>query len=75
MLGEQTRQMPRANSEPRRQRLDIPAVERARAASISARARSTVVLVPFHAGQNGAASGRQRRQGRKPARSADAALP
>jgi hypothetical protein len=41
--------------------------------SISRKARSTVVREPFHAGQNGAVSGRQRRQGRKPAASAAAA--
>jgi hypothetical protein len=37
--------------------------------SIRRIARATVVAVPFHAGLPGAASGRQRRHGRKPARS------
>jgi len=36
-------------------------------------ARSTVVREPFQAGENGAVSGRQRRQGRYPAASAAAA--
>src|SRR3954468_2226032 len=36
--------------------------------------RATVVAVPFHAGLPGAASGRQRKHGRKPARSAAAAV-
>jgi hypothetical protein len=36
-------------------------------------ARPTVERVPFHAGLPGAVSGRQRKQGRKPARSAAAA--
>jgi hypothetical protein len=40
--------------------------------SISRLARATVVAVPFHAGLPGAVSGRQRRQGRKSARSAAA---
>jgi hypothetical protein len=64
--------MARADPEPVGQRGDVIAVERT--PSMRASARSTVVLVPFQAGQNGAASGRQRRQGLKPARSAEAAL-
>jgi hypothetical protein len=36
--------------------------------------RATVVAVPIHAGDPGAVSGRQRRQGRNPARSAAAAV-
>ena len=37
-------------------------------------ARETVAAAPFHAGVPGAVSGRQRRHGRKPARSAAAAV-
>ena len=39
---------------------------------ISRMPRATVVAVPFHAGLPDAASGRQRKHGRKPARSAGA---
>ena len=42
--------------------------------SISRMPRATVVAVPFQAGLPGAVSGRQRRHGRKPARSAAAAV-
>jgi len=42
--------------------------------SISRRARDTVAAAPCQAGDPGAVSGRQRRQGRKPARSAAAAV-
>ena len=41
---------------------------------IRASARRTTADVPSHAGVPGAASGRQRRQGRKPASAAAAAL-
>ncbi len=41
---------------------------------MSASARRTTADVPSHAGVPGAASGRQRRQGRKPASAAAAAL-
>ena len=41
---------------------------------ISRMPRATVVAVPFHARLPGAASGRQRKHGRKPARSAAAAV-
>src|SRR5262249_22927539 len=44
------------------------------ASRIRCTALSTVARVPFQAGQNGAVSGRQRRQGRSPASSAAAAL-
>jgi len=37
-------------------------------------ARETVVAAPFHAGVPGAVSGRHRKHGRKPARSAAAAV-
>jgi hypothetical protein len=42
--------------------------------AISANARETVFEVPRHAAASGEVSGRQRRQGRKPAACADAAL-
>jgi hypothetical protein len=42
--------------------------------SMSRSARVTVVAAPRHAGVPGAASGRHRKQGRKPARSAAAAV-
>jgi hypothetical protein len=42
--------------------------------SISRSARDTVAAAPRHAGVPGAASGRQRRHGRNPARSAAAAV-
>jgi hypothetical protein len=42
--------------------------------SISRMPRATVVAVPFHAGLPGAASGLHRKHGRKPARSAAAAV-
>jgi hypothetical protein len=42
--------------------------------SISLSARETVAAAPRHAGVPGAASGRQRKQGRNPARSAAAAV-
>jgi len=41
---------------------------------MSLRARATVVAEPCHAGVPGAVSGRQRKQGRNPARSAAAAV-
>jgi hypothetical protein len=43
-------------------------------ASIKRIPRAAVVAVPLHAGLPGAVSGRHRRQGRKPARSAAAAV-
>jgi len=41
---------------------------------MSRSARETLAAAPCHAGVPGAVSGRQRRQGRKPARSAAAAV-
>ena len=72
MLGKQARQVTRP-SPSRPESASIFSRSRA-PSSIRAGAHSTVALVPFHAGQNGAVSGRHRRQGRYPARSAAAAL-
>src|SRR6266849_4477016 len=52
---------------------EAPSSSSAPSSTMSRNARSTVARVPFQAGQKGAVSGRQRRQGRKPASSAAAA--
>ena len=56
-----------------RRSTEAPSPSRAPSSTISRSALSTVALLPIHAPQNGAVSGRHRRQGRKPAASADAA--
>src|SRR5215475_6602142 len=52
---------------------DAPSSSRAPSSTISRTARSTVARLPIHALENGAVSGRHRRQGRNPAASAAAA--
>jgi hypothetical protein len=71
MSLEETAEMACSDPETLRERLDATVVERT--PSIRRSARSTVVRDPFQAGENGAASGRHLRHGRKPAASAAAA--
>jgi hypothetical protein len=72
MLAEKPAEMPCPDTETSRQVLDAIAIERA-IFNQSKGSRSTVVREPFHAGENGAVSGRHLRHGRKPAASAEAA--
>ena len=73
MLGEQTEEMALANPEFGSKYPDRAPLPSNAPRAISRNPRATVVRVPFHAGENGAVSGRQRRHGRKPAASAAAA--
>jgi hypothetical protein len=72
VLREQAAQVPCTDAQPGGEGIDVASVERA--PSISRSARPNVADVPDQAGLPGAACGRQRRQGRKPASRAAAAL-
>ena len=74
MLVEQPAQLPLADAEPVGQRGHARLAIEQRLRAISASARETVFEVPRHAAASGEISGRQRRQGRKPASCAAAAL-
>ena len=74
MLLEQPPQLPLADAEPLGQRLDVGLVASSAPSAISASARDTVFEVPRQEARSGEVSGRQRRQGRKPASCAAAAV-